>query len=55
MGNIRKENKDLKEKCVSYEAKQEDLKRKVMDDSEKLDQVYSDWLQHGGLRGKQDW
>ena len=42
MGNIRKENEDLKEKCVSYEAQLEDLKGKVMDHSEKIDEVCSD-------------
>ena len=41
MGNIRKENEDLKEKCVSYEAQLEDLKGKVMDNSEKIDLVSS--------------
>ena len=37
LGNMKKENEDLKEKSVSYEAQLEDLKGKVKGDSVKID------------------
>ena len=36
LGSMKKENKILKEKCVSYEVQLKELKGKVKNDSEKL-------------------